>query len=199
MCVRVCVRACVCVCARVWVCVGMCACVCARVRACVCACVRVCVCVCACVRMCVRRECVHARTTNLGPVADGPACRTVDDVTRPGAWGRWGRTPGVVPQHGHRDVSPRRPPRLLHALHGARLVPAPAVHRACAVVADTPPAQHPGNGALVTMFNSIQFQFIVLKKDLHCTTHDRISNIWDGHNKMQVNSRSIHYKNNSTG
>ena len=26
-----------------------------------------------------------------------------------------------------------------------------------------------------------------------------IYNVWDGHNKMQVNSRCIHYKNSSTG
>ena len=26
-----------------------------------------------------------------------------------------------------------------------------------------------------------------------------IYNIWDGHNKMQVNSRCMHYKNSSTG
>ena len=29
--------------------------------------------------------------------------------------------------------------------------------------------------------------FIVLKKDMHFTTHDHISNIWDGHKKMQMN------------
>ena len=51
----------------------------------------------------------------------------------------------------------------------------------------------------VSINQSINQSITLLSLKGICIVQLMIYNIWDGHNKMQVNSRCIHYKNSSTG